>query len=297
MGFSKLFLETSKASISFFTPESKTAEAAPHQTHHTVIHDYHDHAEDHIDPRIPAPIARGGVIAAFPIRLHELLDQIEADGFGHIISWQPHGRCFVVHEPKVFVEGVMPIYFNQSKFASFQRQLNLYGFTRLTKGADRGGYYHELFLRGKVSLAHKIQRLKVKGTGVRARSSPGSEPDFYRMAPVCTSAPKKETMTMRAPAHSVTLPQEQITTDETLSFPFDVDPLRLLRDEDDMVFQEQDMEPSTNYFGEEPEPFTDEEMDSFLSDLNINKGIYLENLDDFDDDDEFGNLLERVISC
>lgn len=102
---------------------------------------------------------------------------------------------------------------------------------------------------------------------------------------------------MRAPAHSVTLPQEQITTDETLSFPFDVDPLRLLRDEDDMVFQEQDMEPSTNYFGEEPEPFTDEEMDSFLSDLNINKGIYLENLDDFDDDDEFGNLLERVISC
>ena len=30
-------------------------------------------------------------------------------------------------------------FFRQSKMTSFQRQLNLYGFSRLTAGTDRGG--------------------------------------------------------------------------------------------------------------------------------------------------------------
>lgn len=60
--------------------------------------------------------------------------------------------------------------------------MNLYGFQRLTRGQDRGGYYHELFLRNKVFLAHNIQRCKVKGTKVRARSNPEQEPDFWSMS-------------------------------------------------------------------------------------------------------------------
>ena len=44
------------------------------------------------------------------------------------------------------------------------------------------GYYHEYFLRGKPALSHKIQRTKVKGTGVRARSSPATEPHLWEMA-------------------------------------------------------------------------------------------------------------------
>jgi hypothetical protein len=71
-------------------------------------------------------------------------------------------------------------WFRQSKFPSFQRQLNLYGFKRLTAGRDKGGYYHELFLRGKRFLAHRIQRIKIKGTGARKPSSPETEPNFYR---------------------------------------------------------------------------------------------------------------------
>ena len=65
---------------------------------------------------------------------------------------QPHGRCFVIHKPREFVDQVMPEYFRQSKLTSFQRQLNLYGFRRLTTGADRGGYYHEMFLKHKLFL-------------------------------------------------------------------------------------------------------------------------------------------------
>jgi hypothetical protein len=46
------------------------------------------------------------------------------------------------------VKNVMPKYFDQSKMPSFLRQLNVYGFKRLEKGLDKGGYYHRLFVRG-----------------------------------------------------------------------------------------------------------------------------------------------------
>jgi hypothetical protein len=126
-----------------------------------------------------------GITVPFPLKLHEMLDQIEKDGLASVISWQPHGRCFVVHDQKRFAaDAVMAKYFRQTKFASFQRQLNLYGFNRLTSGRDKGGYYNDLFLRGKRFLCHRIQRIRIKGTGVRKASSPETEPQFYSMAPV-----------------------------------------------------------------------------------------------------------------
>lgn len=51
---------------------------------------------------------RGGVTVPFPIKLHQVLEQVEADGFADCIAWQPHGRCFVIHKPNAFVEQVMP---------------------------------------------------------------------------------------------------------------------------------------------------------------------------------------------
>lgn len=71
-----------------------------------------------------------------------------------------------------------------SKLASFQRQLSLYGFLRLTCGRDKGAYYHERFLRGRPDLVHQLVRTRVKGTGRKLATSPASEPDFYGM-PFC----------------------------------------------------------------------------------------------------------------
>lgn len=122
-----------------------------------------------------------GTDQTFPVKLHQLLSGTDEDGFSHIVSWQPHGRSFIVKKHNEFVEKVLPCCFRQTKFASFQRQLNLYGFRRITQGRDKGGYYHELFLRGRTLLALKMQRTKVKGTGARKASSPETEPDFYSM--------------------------------------------------------------------------------------------------------------------
>lgn len=46
-------------------------------------------------------------------------------------------------------------------------------------GHDKGGYYHELFLRGKPHLANKIPRTKLKNDGARKSTSPETEPNFY----------------------------------------------------------------------------------------------------------------------
>jgi hypothetical protein len=91
-----------------------------------------------------------------------MLSTAASTGEDAIVLWQPHGQCFVVHQPKEFV-ALLPGYFKLSKLALFQHPLNLYGFQCLTRGRDKGGYYHELFFCKRVFLSHNIQHLKVKG--------------------------------------------------------------------------------------------------------------------------------------
>jgi hypothetical protein len=79
-------------------------------------------------------------------------------------------------------------HFNQSKLTSFQRQLNLYGFSRITSGGpDRGSYYHPCFLRGRPGLCRSIDRQRVKGNGTRRANPLASEPRFYEMTPCLDS--------------------------------------------------------------------------------------------------------------
>jgi hypothetical protein len=45
----------------------------------------------------------------FPVKLHYMLSELENDGVDGIVSWQPHGRCFLVHKQQQFVEKVLPL--------------------------------------------------------------------------------------------------------------------------------------------------------------------------------------------
>ena len=116
---------------------------------HRVKHDYHDYARvvevpSQVEMEIAAK-ASGGVNNPFPTILHKMLSESEVMRFSHLISWQSHGRSFLIHKPSDFVREVVPRYFKHSKLSSFQRQLSLYGFVRLTnEGPDKGAYYHEV---------------------------------------------------------------------------------------------------------------------------------------------------------
>jgi hypothetical protein len=45
----------------------------------------------------------------FPEKLHYVLTDMEKDGLQHVASWQSHGRCFLVHDQKLFAEKVLPL--------------------------------------------------------------------------------------------------------------------------------------------------------------------------------------------
>jgi len=168
------------ATLSRKNSTSKSSSSSKNKNPHLVVqHNYHDHSRDPIyDCSEQEKQNLGGVATPFPIRLYEMLNKL--GGNCDVVSWQPHGRCFVVHKPEEFTQ-MLPKFFKLSKIASFQRQLNLYGFVRLTAGLDKSGYYHERFLRGRPDLLWTIPRAKVKGTKVRAKSNPAAEPNFWNM--------------------------------------------------------------------------------------------------------------------
>lgn len=121
----------------------------------------------------------GGVVKPFPERLMQVLDRGDMN---HIITFLPHGRAFIVMHIEELKEVILPRFFNQSKFMSFTRQLNLWGFTRITKGPDAGAYYHERFLRGHPLLCMLMRRQKIKGTGIKLTPNPDTEPNFYKIS-------------------------------------------------------------------------------------------------------------------
>ena len=109
---------------------------SPQHLKSTVCHNYHDYSSYYdpldatrflwntgegnaptvcqLDPAMGK--VRGGVSSAFPTILHQLLEHALDEGFQDIVSWQPHGRSFHVHNPDLFVQSIMPRYFRQTRY-------------------------------------------------------------------------------------------------------------------------------------------------------------------------------------
>lgn len=96
----------------------------------------------------------------FPFKLYRVLADAEKDGNEGIISFCSQGRAFFILRPEEFTKKIMPKYFTTTRMASFQRQLNIYGFRRIKEGHNKGAYFHEFFIKGKKALCLKIKRHK-----------------------------------------------------------------------------------------------------------------------------------------
>jgi len=176
-----------------------------------VQHSYHDYSfiqkEDPLVDNLRTMSKGRGVSIPFPVKLFNMLAQVHDDttcyGLDQFVCWQSHGRAFRVLQKHKFEEIILPRFFKQGKYTSFQRQLNIYGFKRITRGADQGSYYHELFLHGRKYLSYGIERVSVKGNGARMASNPASEPDFYKMIPVSYYSKDQSSATLTPSASTV----------------------------------------------------------------------------------------------
>jgi HSF-type DNA-binding len=154
-------------------------------------HSYHDHALSQSpagDANFRDTNSKPDAVPRFPERLFHMLDRAEAEGKASTISWQPHGRCFVVWNVEEFTSMLTTWLPGMTRWKSFQRQLHLWGFKRLTKGPDLNGYFHESFLRYRPNLLPNIRRKRRKAGAGEQKTE--AEPDFYTMpfiTPLSTS--------------------------------------------------------------------------------------------------------------
>merc|ERR1711862_768046 len=96
----------------------------------------------------------------FPKKLMKMLSR---NDWNDIISWAPGGKSFKIHDREKFMKVLCPTYyFEETKYDSFRRKLNRWGFKILKDGDDAGAFHHEYFLRDNPSLCSKITRTNSK---------------------------------------------------------------------------------------------------------------------------------------
>ena len=140
----------------------------------------------------------------FPARLYDLLENAEAEGYDHLIRWTPDGQSFKIQDngkDKAIV-AILKRNFNQTRFKSFLRQLQLYGFERRFKGQSRGECSHPMFIRGRKDLLYKksIEEFQDAANDTAPTSPVSSRSSTPTSCPSSSSAPAQDVLSSSSSA-------------------------------------------------------------------------------------------------
>ncbi|XP_073958307.1 heat shock factor protein-like isoform X6 [Choristoneura fumiferana] len=105
----------------------------------------------------------GASVPAFLGKLWKLVNDLETN---HLISWSPGGKTFVIKNQADFARELLPLYYKHNNMASFIRQLNMYGFHKITSVENGGLRYekdeiefsHPCFVKNQSYLLEHIKR-------------------------------------------------------------------------------------------------------------------------------------------
>ncbi|KIY63316.1 hypothetical protein CYLTODRAFT_446681 [Cylindrobasidium torrendii FP15055 ss-10] len=105
--------------------------------------------------------------AKVPMFLQKLYTILEDPTTDQCIVWADDGCSFYVYDQEAFAQQHLPQWFKHNKFASFVRQLNMYGFHKiphlqqgLISDADAVQFMHPYFQRGREDQLAYIERKK-----------------------------------------------------------------------------------------------------------------------------------------
>ncbi|CAL4975711.1 unnamed protein product [Urochloa decumbens] len=128
---------------------------------------------------LPRPVEGPPMPAPFVAKTYEMVADAATDA---VVSWAPGGagNSFVVWDPQALAVGLLPRFFKHANFASFIRQLNIYGFRKVNP--DRWEFAHESFLAGQKHLLRNIKR--------RRAPKPQMEAQQGNCASICFGQPK-----------------------------------------------------------------------------------------------------------
>ena len=125
----------------------------------------------------------------FPIMLYGMLEECTfEDTYSRVVSWQPHGLSFKIHDRKGF-ERILPKWFKE-KYESFRCLLEQWGFIKLSRGKERGCWYQVNFAHGRKAQLKNISK-NVFLKGMPEYMSPRDEPNLSKMATLESSIEDK----------------------------------------------------------------------------------------------------------
>lgn len=77
----------------------------------------------------------------------KLMEVLSLEETSHAITWLPNGKVFEVVNRTKLVEDVLPRFFQQTRFDSFDRKLRRWGFKRVIRGSSALLFHHPMFRR------------------------------------------------------------------------------------------------------------------------------------------------------
>ncbi|XP_004534650.1 heat shock factor protein isoform X2 [Ceratitis capitata] len=117
----------------------------------------------------------GAGVPAFLAKLWRLVDDPDTN---HLICWNKDGRSFIIQNQAQFARELLPLNYKHNNMASFIRQLNMYGFHKITS-IDNGGlkfdrdemeFSHPCFKRNCAYLLEHIKRKIANTKGLDDKS-------------------------------------------------------------------------------------------------------------------------------
>jgi hypothetical protein len=117
---------------------------------------------------VGGPPGQDNALMPFPDMLMSILEDEE---FGDTIWWNQDGSAFCI-VPNGFIEKVLEKRFQRTKFYSFTRKLNRWGFKRISDDFFPRGtvvYQHEMFQKGKPELLKNLTGARKKDPSERTK--------------------------------------------------------------------------------------------------------------------------------
>ncbi|OWZ20034.1 HSF-type DNA-binding protein [Phytophthora megakarya] len=142
-----------------------------------------------------------GWVAPFLLHLHKML----RDEDSKIIRWAEDGLAFQILDKEAMTAQILPKYFKNKNFSSFQRQLNYFGFRKWSKArAQFPTYSREHFTRDNFSDMALVKRQSKKSR--KRKASSDEEQPSKRAAVLPAFASEKCKPILPAPAPYQTSP-------------------------------------------------------------------------------------------
>jgi len=101
----------------------------------------------------------------------KMMQILENDRLSDIIAWHPNGEGFIVNDKERLETEVLPSFFKEAKYTSFNRRLKRWDFRIQRRGHKKSSYFHPLFFRHDYESLKRLHPLPQKTYHKKTKSA------------------------------------------------------------------------------------------------------------------------------